>query len=151
MEWRNSFTPFQPMEKIAHFLEECSVNCMGGSCLHPLRVYKEKNWNTVKCFQRKKPHKFWWRLGIMKTWNYSWFLYEKDVYPASNIAGTFKASVRMALSNLAVFKEVCTKLKNHLGFTMSRASHFYFHFISICARNRASCNKSLLRAISKSP
>lgn len=122
-----------------------------GAAFIPWEFIKKKVWNTAKCFQRKKPHKFWWRLGIMKTWNYSWFLCEKDVYPVSNIAGAFKASVRMALSNLAVFKEVCTKLKNHLGFTMSQASHFYFHFISICARNRASCNKSLLRAISKSP
>lgn len=95
--------------------------------------------------KKKTKHNFWWMLGIMKTWNYSWFLHEKDVYLASNIPETFKASVRVALSNLAVFKEVCTKLQNRLRLTVSRASHFYFHFISICARNRASCNKSLLR------
>lgn len=147
LEGRHSYASFQPVEKTSQFLGKCSVDCIGGSCLHLhlLRVYTGRNLKHSECFQRKKPQNFWWRLGFMKSWNCSWFLPEKDVYPAPSILGTFKASVRVAHRNLAVFKEVCSKLQNHLGFTMSQASHFYFHFISICARNRASCNKSLLR------
>lgn len=42
------------MEKTAHFLGECSVDCMGRSCLHPLRVYKGRSLKHTECFQRKK-------------------------------------------------------------------------------------------------
>lgn len=122
---------------------------MGVSCLHlhPFRVHKGRRLKHIEWFQRKNQqnHNFWRRLGFMKTWNYFWFLCEKDVYSASNIPGTFKASVTVALSNLGAFRKVCTKLLNRIRFTMSRASNFYFHFISICARNRASFSKSLLR------
>lgn len=104
----------------------------------------QKKFETNRVLWKKK-HNFRWRLRIMKTQNYSWFWYEKGICLASNIAGSSNALVRETLSNLPVFKEVCTKLQNHLRFTVSQASHFYFHFISICARYRASCNKSLLR------
>lgn len=53
--------------------------------------------------------------------------------------------LELALSNLPVFKKVCAKLQNLSWFTVSQASNFYFHFISICAQYRASCNKSFLR------
>lgn len=138
---------FSLRRKTAHFLGECSVDSPyeeAATISIPRRLILKEVWSKLSSLEEKN-HNFRWRLRILKTQNCSWFWYDKGIYLASDIPGSSNALVRVAHSNSPVFKEVSTKLQNRLRFTVSQASHFYFHFISICARYRASCNKSLLR------